>query len=110
MGLLPNKGFLTFKKSFTGTAIDYFGPFYTRDGRGSSGTKSLRTRYGVVLTSLTTRAIHVEIAHSVSTDSCIMAIRRMMARRGHVKIIWSDNGTNFRGASRELLDAMEEAN
>lgn len=112
MGPLPNERFYTFQKPFTAVGIDYFGPFYTKDGRNTSGryTKCLRKRYGVLFTCLTTRAIHVEIAHSLNTDSCIMAIRRMMSRRGEIKVIWSDNGTNFRGAARELLEALEELN
>ena len=59
-----------------------------------------------------TRAVHLEIAHSLETDSFIMALRRMMARRGKPRNIYSDNGTNFVGAERELkecLDGMDQA-
>lgn len=44
------------------------------------------------------------------TDSCIMAIRRFLSRRGDVKTMWSDNATNLRGASRELLEALRDLN
>ena len=37
--------------------------------------------------------VHLEIAHSLDTDSCLMAVRRMMARQGRPANIWSDNGT-----------------
>ncbi|XP_026012642.1 uncharacterized protein LOC113014968 [Astatotilapia calliptera] len=39
--------------------------------------------------------IHLEVAHSLDTGSCINAIRRFICRRGQVKEIRSDNGTNF---------------
>ncbi|KAI4882679.1 hypothetical protein NFI96_029603, partial [Prochilodus magdalenae] len=38
------------------------------------------------------------------------ALRRFFARRGQVKILRSDNGTNFVGAERELRRAIEEWN
>ncbi|XP_046865618.1 uncharacterized protein LOC124459883 [Drosophila willistoni] len=107
MGFLPEERFFTHKKPFTATGV-YFGPFYTKAERGTRASKHLRKRYGVIFTCLTTRAINVEIAHSLDTDSCIMAVRRMMARRGPIQIIWSDNGTNFRGAARELQEALED--
>ena len=59
-----------------------------------------------------TRAVHLEVAQSLETDSFIMALRRMMASRGKPRNIYSDNGTNFVGAERELkeyLDRMEQA-
>ena len=36
------------------------------------------------------------------TDSFILALRRFIARRGQVKEIRLDNGTNFKGAEKEL--------
>ncbi|XP_046865635.1 uncharacterized protein LOC124459899 [Drosophila willistoni] len=100
MGFLPEERFFTHKKPFTATGVDYFGPFYTKAERGTRASKHLLKRYGVIFTCLTTTAINVEIAHSL--------VRSMMARRGPIQIIWSDNGTNFRGAARELQEALED--
>ena len=58
-------------------------------------------RYGVVFTCLVIRAVHVEIASSLDTDSFINALRRFIARRGQVKVIYLDNGTHLVGAERE---------
>ena len=85
---------------FANTGVEYFGPILVRHGRKTE------KRYGVLFTCLTRRAVHLEIAHSLDTDSCLMAIRRMMARRGRPANIWSDNGTNFVGTKRELREAL----
>jgi hypothetical protein len=50
----------------------------------------------------------MEVADTLDTSSCINAIRRFMSRRGPVKKILSDNGTNLVGASRELQKAFQE--
>jgi len=78
------------------TGVDYFGPILVRHGRKTE------KRYGVLFTCLTTQAVHPEIAHSLDPDSCLMAITRMMARRGRPANIWSDNGNNFVGTESEL--------
>lgn len=50
----------------------------------------------------------MELAASLTTDSTILALRRIISRRGQPFNIFSDRGTNFRGADRELREAMEE--
>ncbi|XP_043062975.1 uncharacterized protein LOC122319581 [Drosophila yakuba] len=76
------------------TGLDYFGPLFVTVGR--------HTEKGWVayFTCLTTRAIHLEMAHDLSTDSCIIAMRNFMSRRVPVVRIRSDNGKNFGGADR----------
>lgn len=59
---------------------------------------------------LTTRAIHLEIAHSLDTDSFINALQRFIRRRGPPTDIRSDNGTNFVGGLRELRNAIRDWN
>ncbi|XP_030581071.1 uncharacterized protein LOC115777334 [Archocentrus centrarchus] len=89
---------------FTIVGVDYFGPINIR--RGRSEVK----RYGCLFTCLTTRAIHLEVAHSLDTDSFINALQRFMARRGTPQLMRSDNGSNFVGARSELQKALDEWN
>ncbi|XP_030586866.1 uncharacterized protein LOC115781376 [Archocentrus centrarchus] len=89
---------------FTSVGVDYFGPINIRRGRGEV------KRYGCLFTCLTTRAIHLEVAHSLDTDSFINALQRFMARRGTPQLMRSDNGSNFVGARSELQKALDEWN
>lgn len=63
--------------------------------------------WGVLFTCLTTRAIHPEIAFNLTSSSAIMATQRLVNRRGLPAILYSDNGTNFRGACNELSDELK---
>ena len=47
---------------------------------------------------MTTRAVRLELAGVMSTDSFILVLRRFKARRGRPKSIRSDNGSSFIGA------------
>lgn len=46
----------------------------------------------------------------METDSFIMSLRRFIARRGNIRTIRSDNGSNFVGAEKELNKAFMEMN
>lgn len=48
---------------FTYVGMDCFGPIYIKDGR-----KELK-RYGLILTCLCSRAIHIEVVDDLSTDA-----------------------------------------
>ena len=96
MADLPEERIKVGEKAFTHTGVDYFGPFYMKRGR------SLAKKYGVVFTCLAIRAVHIEIADILSTDSFLCALRRFIARRGDVRSLRSDQGTNFVGAAKEL--------
>ncbi|XP_026325448.1 uncharacterized protein LOC113234358 [Hyposmocoma kahamanoa] len=91
------------QRPFTYTGLDFFGPLQVTVGR------TRQKRYGAIFTCLTTRAVHVEVAGDLSTDSAIMALRRFISRRGCPTELWSDQGTNLRGADAELQRAVLEA-
>jgi hypothetical protein len=52
--------------------------------------------------SFVTRAVHVEVVTSLTTEAILAALRSFIACRGKPRTIYSDNGTNFQGASNEL--------
>ena len=49
----------------------------------------------------------MEIASDLSTDSFINALTRFVGRWGQARVIYSDNGTNFREAETDVLRVMK---
>ena len=86
---------------FTYCGVDYFGPFLSKEKREEI------KRYGALFTSLNSRAVHMEVANSLETDSFILALRRFISIRGNIRSLRSDWGTNFVGAERELKEAAQ---
>ena len=79
----------------------------------SKRTRTTHTRfkrYGAVFVCLTTRAVHLDLVGDLSTESFLLTLIRFMARRGKPKTIWTDNGTNFIGAERELSILLKDLN
>ena len=89
---------------FTYSAVDYFGPFYVKEGR------SQKKRWGCLFTCCVTRAVHIEVAHALTTDVFLNAYRRFVGSRGAVRQLRCDRGTNFVGAKNELQAALREMN
>ncbi|XP_053663492.1 uncharacterized protein LOC128712627 [Anopheles marshallii] len=102
MGNIPRQRVAVNQRAFTYTGLDYFGPILVVVGRHSE------KRWGALFTCLTTRAVHLELAFALTNASCILAIRRFIARRGSPREILSDRGTNFVGAARELNVALKD--
>ncbi|XP_070075748.1 uncharacterized protein [Drosophila takahashii] len=101
MAELPYPRLAAFHRPFSYTGVDYFGPLLVTVRRSSE------KRYGVLFTCLSTRAIHLEVAYFLTADSCILAVRNFIARRGRPVELWNDNGTNFQGANTELRRALD---
>ena len=100
MGDLPEYR-LNITKPFENTGLDFAGPVIVRPYRGK-GKISLKG-YIAVFICLVTRAINLELVTSLSTESLILAMKRFVAKRGQCKNIYSDNGRNFLGCSRQLI-------
>ena len=72
--------------------VDYFSPWIVQ------GRKAIK-RYGVMFTCMASRAIHLETSNTMDTFIC---------RRGLIRQLRSDQGTNFVGAKGELKEALKK--
>ncbi|XP_029171202.1 uncharacterized protein LOC114940633 [Nylanderia fulva] len=89
---------------FAHTGVDYTGPFLVTPfvGRG----QKTRKNYIALFICLVTKAIHVELVEDYSSAGFLASFRRFVSRRGLPSKLYSDNGTNFHGADKELNDAF----
>lgn len=104
MSPLPPERITAFEKPFAYTGMDFFGHFWVTVARHRE------KRWGVLFTCLVSRGVHIELVPSLDTSSCILAVRNFMSRRGAVKKMFSDNGTNLRGAEADLRRSIKELN
>lgn len=84
------------KPVFYSTGVDCFRPMAVKVGRRQD------KHWGIIFRCLTTRAVHLDLLHTMDLDAYLMALRRFNARRGTLAELWSDRRTNFKGAEREL--------
>ena len=104
MAPLPSARVTPCVPPFSSVGMDCFGPMLVKSRR------SQVKRYGFVFTCLAIRAVRIEIAHDLTTDSFIQAFTRFVSRRGSPIEVFSDNGTNFKGADSEIKTALEHWN
>ena len=99
MADLPKECLIPFEPPFTYTGVDFFGPFYVKQGRG------VEKVYGCLFTCFTSRAVHIKDVSLLETDSFIQALRRFISNHGYPKEI-CDNATNFAGAEKEIQQSL----
>nr|XP_039264588.1 uncharacterized protein LOC120340408 [Styela clava] len=83
--------------AYTWTGIDYMGPVLIKQGR------STIKRYVCVFTCMSSRAVHLEVSHSLETNSFLNALERFSSRHIMPKEIYCDNASTFVGAEREPM-------
>ena len=107
MGQLPSARVNAPLRAFLHVGIDYAGPVMIRSspGRGIKSNKS----YIALFICLASRAIHTELVNDYSATLFINAFSRFCARRGLPNTMYSDNGTTFTGADKELTFAYRSA-
>lgn len=92
-------------RPFTVTGVDFAGPLLIRSGiRG----KPCKKAWIAIFVCFATRAVHIEAVEDLTSSAFIATLRRFISRRGKPNTIWSDNGTNFVGAHRELAAYLEK--
>ena len=90
---------------FNKVGVDYAGPVLVKYGHVRKPT--VVKTYICVFVSLTVKAVHLELVSDLTTDAFIACLRRFISRRGIPSMIWSDHGTNFVGAAREIKDLYQ---
>ncbi len=100
---LPTDRLVPGRRVFHASAVDYFGPITV------SKFRRAQKRWCCLFTCLASRAIHIEVVHSLTTDSFIKAYLRFSYLVGFsLKTLYSDNASCFRGADIELKDAISK--
>lgn len=87
-------------RPFAGVGTDFAGPFLVR-------TSTLRNYkvvkvYLCIFVCLATKAVHLELVSSLSTEAFVATLDRFVSRRGLPSLIRSDCGTNYKGTSNYL--------
>ena len=102
MSPLPAGRVIPSRGAFEHCGVDYMGPLEIKQGRNRL------SRYCCVFTCLASRAVHLEMAYDLSTNSFLMAFRRFLSVRGDTtRVMYSDNGTNFVGANSQLQKGLK---
>ena len=104
MGQLPTER-ISPDLVFDRVGVDYAGPIYVKYGYVRKPT--LVKSYVCVFVSLSVKAVHLELVSDLSTEAFIACLRRFIARRGKPSLLWSDHGSNFVGASRQIKELYE---
>lgn len=94
-------------RPFQNAGVDYAGPILLRAAKGR-GHKAFKG-YVCLFVCQTSRAIHLEAVSDLTSAAFLAAFKRFTARRGLCRQLLSDNGTNFRGAARELRSMFKAA-
>ncbi|KAL4108119.1 hypothetical protein QTP88_018370 [Uroleucon formosanum] len=93
------------RRPFERVGVDYAGPLQMRE---LSLRKSRVVKiYVSVFVCFCTKAVHLEVVTDLSTDAFLAAFDRFIARRGLPSDVFSDCGTNFIGADRQLRMLLE---
>lgn len=100
MGQLPRHRVTAPTRAFLHCGLDYAGSISTRASSGI-GIKSHKY-YIAIFVCLAPQAVHLELVSGYSTQEFLNAFVWFCARRGLPETMYSDNGTNFTGADREL--------
>lgn len=100
MVLLFKERFVFCEFLFINIGVDYFGFMNVKRGR------VIEKRWGCIFICFIIRAVYLELVGGLIIDSFIMVLRRFRGRRGDSKIIRLDNGINFVGVNRELVEFL----
>ena len=85
---------------FTNIGLDFTGPLYLKV-EGSSEPATSKA-YVCIFICEDTRAVHLELLNTMTTEDFLQAFRRMANRRVMARVIYSDNQTKFHKAAKDV--------
>lgn len=94
-------------RPFSHVGMDYGGPFLIKEHRRRNA-QAVKV-YLALFICMSVKAIHLEIVTDLSTDAFLAALDRFVARRGIPSHVYSDCGTNYVGAARQLKALFRDA-
>lgn len=89
-------------RPFLTVGVDFAGPYTIKlsQRRNSPTSKA----YLCVFVCMAVKAVHLELVSALTTDAFLATLDRFVSRRGLPSDIYSDCGTNFVGAARQLKE------
>ena len=99
--------------AFSVVGVDTAGPILickdkTSEDDEGDPSPTLQKAYLLLFTCASTRGVHLDILHDLTTETLIQALVRFIGRRGVPKLIWSDNALSFTKAGRELASLWKK--
>lgn len=85
---------------FSQIGMDYGGPYLVKECKRRN-TKTTKV-YIALFICMATKAVHIDIVSDLTASAFLAAFDRFVARRGIPDSVFSDNGTNYVGAARQL--------
>ncbi|XP_070511538.1 uncharacterized protein [Cardiocondyla obscurior] len=104
MADLPGKR-VNVARPFTHTGVDYAGPILLKEHKRRNA--KLTKAYLAIFVCFTVRAVHIEIVSDLTSGAFIAAFKRFISRRGRPECMYSDNGTTFVGAEKQLREMLD---
>ena len=89
-------------RPFEVVGMDYAGPFVYKLSRNREAKA-----YLILYSCSLTRALHLEILPDQTAENFIPSLKRLIARKGRPKVIYSDNGSTFLCAAKWLKRVLK---
>ncbi|XP_062714127.1 uncharacterized protein LOC134290914 [Aedes albopictus] len=104
MGPLPAAR-VTPSRAFVKSGVDYCGPFFIRPPNRRGNSVKI---FVAIVVCMASKAVHIEMVYSLSSDSFVSALKRFVSRRGRVSDVYCDNARTFVGANRQLQEHKQQ--